>query len=190
VIFFFDVFFAHFVSPLLLLFPLPSHSHLQGESELRVKPFFLYFVLLFYSVHAHCRQVRSAFAFAAASGPIIILLDDIHALGNGSSVGDGGGSGNRAVGVLCGILDDLSAALSSRGSRVFVAATTSKPEYVHASLRRPGRLEKGDNFFVKFPFVFQPFCSQFFEQMLRLCLQLLLREQSCCLICSAASNTH
>jgi SpoVK/Ycf46/Vps4 family AAA+-type ATPase len=109
--------------------------------------------MFIYSAYAgfNCRQVRSAFSFAAASGPIIILLDDIHALGNGSSAGDGGGSGNRAVGVLCGILDDLSASLSSGGSRVFVVATTAKPECVHASLRRPGRLEKGDLIFqVKF----------------------------------------
>ena len=88
-------------------------------------------------------QVRSAFAFAAASAPIIILLDDAHALGNGSSAGDGGGSGTRAVGVLCSILDELSAALSLGGSRVFVVATTTKPDYVHASLRRPGRFERG-----------------------------------------------
>lgn len=147
VIFFFDnsctdiLFHRHQPSCLFL-----SHFYLQGESEMRVMPFNVH---LFCICWFNCRQVRSAFSFAAASGPIIILLDDIHALGNGSSAGDGGGSGNRTVGVLCGILDDLSASLSSGGSRVFVVATTAKPECVHASLRRPGRLEKGDLIFVK-----------------------------------------
>jgi len=89
------------------------------------------------------KQVRSAFAFAAASAPIIILLDDAHALGNGSSGSDGGGSGTRAVGVLCAILDQLSASSSAERSKVFVVATTTKPECVHASLRRPGRFERG-----------------------------------------------
>ena len=152
---------SHFVShhPPSCLFL--SHCYLQGESEMRVTPFYFYLLCICWF---NCRQVRSAFAFAAASGPIIFLLDDIHALGNGSSVGDGGGSGNRAVGVLCGILDDLSASLSSRASRVFMVATTAKPESVHASLRRPGRLEKGDLIFVKFAFVlFWPICSQCFE---------------------------
>ena len=89
-------------------------------------------------------QVRSAFAFAAASAPIIILLDDAHALGNGSSGGDGGGSGVRAVGVLCAMLDELAVAAASGRSGVFVVATTAKPECVHTSLRRPGRFERGD----------------------------------------------
>jgi SpoVK/Ycf46/Vps4 family AAA+-type ATPase len=125
---------------------------------MRVTPFYCCLLCICW---CDCRQVRSALAFAAASGPIIILLDDMHALGNGSSVGGGGGSGNRAVGVLCGILDDLSASLSSRASRVFMVATTAKPESVHASLRRPGRLEKGDLIFVKFDFV--PFFANLFS---------------------------
>ena len=79
------------------------------------------------------------------------MLDDAHALGNGSSGGDGGSSGTRAVGVLCGILDNLSAALCSGRSGVFVVATTTKPESVHASLRRPGRFERGDEQFLLAP---------------------------------------
>jgi hypothetical protein len=42
-----------------------------------------------------------------------------------------------------------------------MVATTANPESVHASLRRPGRLEKGDLIFVKFDFV--PFFANLFS---------------------------
>lgn len=93
------------------------------------------------------------------------MLDDVHALGNGSTGGDGCGSAHRAVGVLCGILDELSANLSSGRSGVFVVATTSKPDCVHASLRRPGRFETSNS--LPLQAALSPF-SLFFVQMSRL----------------------
>jgi transitional endoplasmic reticulum ATPase len=139
---------------------LTYHPFPQGESEMRVKP-----VVSAWLSTAHSGQVRSAFAFAAASAPIIILLDDVHALGNGSSGGDGCGNGNRVIGVLCGILDGLSADLFSGRCGIFVVATTSKPECVHSSLRRPGRFETGHSVFPQAAFASLP--PQLFLQTLR-----------------------
>lgn len=81
-------------------------------------------------------RLRSFFSKATSAGPSVILLDEIDSLCSKKANASGGSEvERRVITTLCTILDSL----SSGNKRVFVIATSSRPDSVESSLRRPGR---------------------------------------------------
>lgn len=83
-------------------------------------------------------RLRSFFSNATSSGPAVIILDEIDSLCSKKNSSSGSELERRLVTTLCTLLDGL----SSSNKKVFVIATTSRPDSVESSIRRPGRLDR------------------------------------------------
>lgn len=81
-------------------------------------------------------RLRAFFSKATSSGPSVIVLDEIDSLCSKKANSSGGTEvERRVITTLCTLLDEL----SSGNKCVFVIATTSRPDSLEPSLRRPGR---------------------------------------------------
>lgn len=84
-------------------------------------------------------RLRAFFLKATSSGPSVIVLDEIDSLCSKKANSSGGTEvERRVITTLCTLLDEL----SSGNKRTFVIATTSRPDSIDPSLRRPGRLDR------------------------------------------------
>lgn len=81
-------------------------------------------------------RLRAFFTKATSSGPSVIVLDEVDSLCSKKANSSGGTEvERRVITTLCTLLDEL----SSGNKCAFVIATTSRPDSLEPSLRRPGR---------------------------------------------------
>jgi len=87
-------------------------------------------------------NLRKAFDAARAHAPALIFLDEVDAVAprRDGKQGGGGAEEKRVVRCLCDLLDELER--DHANAAVVVLAATNRPNSVHPSLRRYGRLDK------------------------------------------------
>ncbi|KAJ1566764.1 AAA ATPase cdc48 [Nowakowskiella sp. JEL0078] len=84
-------------------------------------------------------NVRDVFDKARAAAPCVMFFDELDSIAKarGSSVGDGGGSGDRVLNQLLTEMDGMNAK-----KNVFVIGATNRPDHIDPALLRPGRLDQ------------------------------------------------
>ena len=109
-----------------------------GEAQV---PFFYIsgseFVELFVGIGAS--RVRDAFSLAKKSGPSILFIDEIDAVGRVRGAGIGGGHDEREQ-TLNQILVEMDG--FEKETRVIVLAATNRPDILDPALLRPGRFDR------------------------------------------------
>merc|ERR1719198_366712 len=84
-------------------------------------------------------NVREVFEKARQAAPCVLFFDELDSIAKsrGSSVGDGGGSGDRVMNQLLTEMDGMGAK-----KNVFIIGATNRPDIIDTALMRPGRLDQ------------------------------------------------
>merc|ERR1711988_53267 len=84
-------------------------------------------------------NVREVFDKARQAAPCVLFFDELDSIAKsrGSSVGDGGGSGDRVMNQLLTEMDGMGAK-----KNVFIIGATNRPDIIDTALMRPGRLDQ------------------------------------------------
>merc|ERR1711871_1567823 len=84
-------------------------------------------------------NVREVFEKARQAAPCVLFFDELDSIAKsrGSSLGDGGGAGDRVMNQLLTEMDGV-------GSKknVFIIGATNRPDIIDTALMRPGRLDQ------------------------------------------------
>jgi transitional endoplasmic reticulum ATPase len=82
--------------------------------------------------------VREVFDKARSAAPCILFFDELDSIAKarGTSIGDGGGAGDRVLNQLLTEMDGV-----SEQKMVFLIGATNQPHLLDAALTRPGRLD-------------------------------------------------
>merc|ERR1712072_808725 len=83
--------------------------------------------------------VREVFEKARQAAPCVLFFDELDSIAKsrGSSVGDGGGSGDRVMNQLLTEMDGMGAK-----KNVFIIGATNRPDIIDSAILRPGRLDQ------------------------------------------------
>ena len=84
-------------------------------------------------------NVREVFEKARQAAPCVLFFDELDSIAKsrGSSLGDGGGSGDRVMNQLLTEMDGMGAK-----KNVFIIGATNRPDIIDTALMRPGRLDQ------------------------------------------------
>jgi len=84
-------------------------------------------------------NVRDVFDKARSASPCVLFFDELDSIGGsrGSSVGDGGGAGDRVMNQLLTEIDGV-----GPKKNVFFIGASNRPELLDDALLRPGRLDQ------------------------------------------------
>jgi len=84
-------------------------------------------------------NVRDVFDKARAAAPCVMFFDELDSIAKarGSSLGDGGGAGDRVLNQILTEMDGMNAK-----KNVFVIGATNRPDQIDPALLRPGRLDQ------------------------------------------------
>merc|ERR1711990_593514 len=84
-------------------------------------------------------NVREVFEKARQAAPCVLFFDELDSIAKsrGSSVGDGGGSGDRIINQVLTEMDGMGAK-----KNVFIIGATNRPDIIDPAVLRPGRLDQ------------------------------------------------
>lgn len=84
-------------------------------------------------------NVRDVFDKARAAAPCVLFFDELDSIAKsrGSSVGDGGGAGDRVINQILTEMDGMNAK-----KNVFIIGATNRPDILDSAIMRPGRLDQ------------------------------------------------
>merc|ERR1711881_40081 len=84
-------------------------------------------------------NVRDIFDKARSAAPCVLFFDELDSIAKsrGSSLGDGGGSGDRVMNQLLTEMDGMGAK-----KNVFIIGATNRPDILDGAIMRPGRLDQ------------------------------------------------
>ncbi|KAL1925285.1 uncharacterized protein VTP21DRAFT_168 [Calcarisporiella thermophila] len=84
-------------------------------------------------------NVRDVFDKARSAAPCVMFFDELDSIAKarGSSLGDGGGAGDRVLNQILTEMDGMNAK-----KNVFVIGATNRPDQIDPALLRPGRLDQ------------------------------------------------
>jgi len=84
-------------------------------------------------------NVRDIFDKARSAAPCVLFFDELDAIAKarGSSLGDGGGAGDRVINQILTEMDGVGAK-----KNVFIIGATNRPDIIDPAILRPGRLDQ------------------------------------------------
>eukprot|EP01118_Nematostelium_gracile_P001143 TRINITY_DN1117_c0_g1_i1.p1 TRINITY_DN1117_c0_g1~~TRINITY_DN1117_c0_g1_i1.p1 ORF type:complete len:803 (-),score=290.31 TRINITY_DN1117_c0_g1_i1:36-2444(-) len=84
-------------------------------------------------------NVREIFDKARSAAPCVLFFDELDSIAKarGSSLGDGGGAGDRVINQILTEMDGMGAK-----KNVFIIGATNRPDIIDPAILRPGRLDQ------------------------------------------------